>query len=199
MGIKKIFCYKEEKVPNSNNNEINKENKCENRKRKIIWFNPPFCRLTNINIGKYFLKLVDKHFKHGNKLQKIFNRKTLKISYSCTKNIFQIINSHNKNITKDFQDQINIRNNKNNNNNNNNNNGVKKECNYKPREICPMNGRCNLNNVIYQAIIYSKEDITDKKTYIGLASTKWKQRFLNHKFTFSHEHLKNHYQNISGF
>ena len=140
------------------------------------------------------MKLVDKHFKHGNKLQKIFNRKTLKISYSCTKNIFQIINSHNKNITKDFQDQINIRNNKNNNNNNNNNNSnvVKKECNCKHREICPMNGLCNLNNVIYQAIIYPKEDTTDRKTYVGLASTKWKQRFFNHKFTFSHEHLKNH-------
>ena len=44
-----------------------------------------------------------------------------KIIYSCTKNIFQIINSHDKNITKDFQDQINNRN-----NNNNNNNGIKK-------------------------------------------------------------------------
>ena len=55
-----------------------------------------------------------------------------------------------------------------------------------------MNGLCNLNNVIYQAIIYPKENITDKKTYIGLASTKWKERYSNHKFTFSHEHLKHH-------
>ena len=55
-----------------------------------------------------------------------------------------------------------------------------------------MNGRCNLNNVSYQAIIYPEEDITDKKTYISLLSTKWKQRFLNQKFSFSHEHLKNH-------
>ena len=124
-GYKENFTYKEEKVPHDNNKEINKENRRKNRKKKIIWFNPPFCRLTNINIGKYFLKLVDKYFKHGNKLHKIFNRKTLKISYSCTKTIFQIINSHNKNITKDFQDQINNRNN----NNNNNNNGIKKECN----------------------------------------------------------------------
>ena len=52
-GYKENFTYKEEKVPNSNNNnEINKENKRKNRKRKIIWFKPPFCRLTNINIGK---------------------------------------------------------------------------------------------------------------------------------------------------
>ena len=187
-GYKENFTYKEEKMPNDNNKEINKENRRKNRKRKIIWFNPPFCRLANINIGKYFLKLVDKLFKHGNKLHKIFNR-TLKISYSCTKNIFQIINSHNKNITKDFQDQINNRNN-NNNNYINNNNCVKKECNS--RDNCPMNGLCNLNNVIYQAIIYPKENITDKKTYIGLASTKWKERYSNHKFTFSHEHLKHH-------
>ena len=131
---------------------------------------PPFCRLANIKIGKYFLKLVDKHFKHGNKLHKIFNRKTLKISYSCTKNIFQIINSHNKNITKDFQDQI----------NNNNNNCVKKECNCKSRDNCPMKRLCNLNNVIYQAIIYPKENITDKTTYIGLTSTKWMERYSNH-------------------
>ena len=55
-----------------------------------------------------------------------------------------------------------------------------------------MNGLCNLNNVIYQAIIYLKEKITDKKTYIGLTSTKLKERFANHKFTFSHEHLKYH-------
>ena len=55
-----------------------------------------------------------------------------------------------------------------------------------------MNGLCNLNNVIYPAIIYPKENITDKKTYIGLTSTKWKERYSNHKFTFSHEHLKHH-------
>ena len=98
------------------------------------------------------------------------------------KNIFQIINSHNKNITKNFQDQI----------NNKNNNCVKKECNCKSRDNCPMNGLCNLNNVIYQAIIYPKENIADKKTYIGLSSTKWKERYANDKYTFSHEHLKHH-------
>ena len=55
-----------------------------------------------------------------------------------------------------------------------------------------MNGLYNLNNVIYQAIIYPKENITDEKTYIALTPTKWKERYSNHKFTFSHEHLKHH-------
>ena len=30
-----------------------------------------------------------------------------------------------------------------------------------------------------------------KKTYIGISSTKWKSRYSNHKFSFTHEHLKN--------
>ena len=55
-GYKENFTYKEEKVPNDNNKEINKENRRKNRKRKIMSFNPPFCRLPNINIGKYFFE-----------------------------------------------------------------------------------------------------------------------------------------------
>ena len=35
----------------------------------------------------------------------ILKEKTLKISYSCTKNIFQIINSHNIEIIKEFQNR----------------------------------------------------------------------------------------------
>ena len=49
-------------------------------------------------------------------INKIFNRKTLKICYSCTKHIFEIINNHNKEMIKEFHDRTN------NNNNNNNNN-----------------------------------------------------------------------------
>ena len=122
---------------------------------------------------------------HNNILHKIFNRKTLKISYSSTKNIFQIIINHNKEIIKEFHDRTN------NNNNNNNNNSKQNECNCKTRKNCPMNGLCNLENVVYQGIIYPKENVKDKKTYIGISSTKWKLRYCNHIHSFSHEHLKN--------
>ena len=44
----------------------NKISKNINRCRNIIWFNPPFCKLSNINIGKYFLGLINKHFKDDN-------------------------------------------------------------------------------------------------------------------------------------
>ena len=103
----------------------------------------------------------------------------MKISYSCTKNISQIINNHNNEIIKEFQNRA------------NNNNSKKREYNCKLRSDCPMNGLCNLDNVVYQAIIYPKEDINDRKSYIGISSTKWKIRYGNHKFSFSHVHLKN--------
>ena len=105
------------------------------------------------------MKLIDKHFKHDNILHKIFNRKTLKISYSCTKNIFQIINNYNKEIIKEFQGRT-------------SNNSKQNECNCKTRNNCPLNGLCNLNNVVYQGIIYPKENIMDGKTYIEISSTK---------------------------
>ena len=69
-----------------------------NRKRNIIWFNAPFNRNVSTKIGKYFLNLLDKHFPQNHRLHKIFNRNSVKVSYSCTKNMKTIINNHNKNI-----------------------------------------------------------------------------------------------------
>ena len=87
-GFKEEFRYLGENITNDINKENKYDHKNTNRKRKIIRFNPPFGKLASINVGKYFLKLIDKHFKQDNILHKIFNRKTLKISYSCTKKYF---------------------------------------------------------------------------------------------------------------
>ena len=51
----------------------------------------------------------------------------------------------------------------NNNNNNNNNNSKQNECNCKTRMNCPMNGLCNLDNVLCQRIIYPKENVSIEK------------------------------------
>ena len=126
------------------------------------------------------MRLIDTHFKQDNILHKIFNRKTLKISYSCTKNISQIINSHNNEIINEFHNRV----------SNNNINSKNIKCYCKSRSDCPMNGLCSLDNVVYQAIIYPKENINDRKSYIGVSSTNWKIRYGNHKFSFSHEHKK---------
>ena len=57
------------------------KNDNKQRKRKIIWHNPPYSANIKTNIGKTFLNLIkNKHFPKTNKLQKIFNRNTVKIS-----------------------------------------------------------------------------------------------------------------------
>ena len=54
------------------NNSSHEKRRGKNRNRKVVWFNPPFCRLANINIGRYFLHLLDKHFNRDNPLSRIF-------------------------------------------------------------------------------------------------------------------------------
>ena len=66
------------------------------RKRKIIWFNPPYFVNVKANFGKIFLSLLKKHFLQKNKLHKIFNKKNVKISYSCMSNISTTIAGYNK-------------------------------------------------------------------------------------------------------
>ena len=68
------------------------------KKRRIFWFNPPFSAAVTTNIGKQFLALVDKHFPKTNPLHAIFNRNTMKLSYSFTMNVKAIIQAHNKKL-----------------------------------------------------------------------------------------------------
>ena len=51
-----------------------------NRQRKIIWFNPPSSRAVSTNSGKKFLQLLHHLFPPSNKLHKIFNNNTVKVS-----------------------------------------------------------------------------------------------------------------------
>ena len=64
----------------------NKETKQKDRKRTIIWFNPPSSKNVVRKLGHYFLKSLDKHFPWQRKLHKIFNKNTVKVSYSRTEN-----------------------------------------------------------------------------------------------------------------
>ena len=70
----------------------------EQRKSKIIWFNPPFSVNVKTNVSKKYLKLLTRHFPKSNSLYKLFNRNTVKISYCCMRNMGSIVSSHNKQI-----------------------------------------------------------------------------------------------------
>ena len=97
----------------------------------------------NINIGKYFLHLLDKDFNTDNPLSKIFNRNTVKISYSCTNNMNNILNNHNRRllnelIVKDRSPDV-------------------ASCHCRSKEERLFGGRCNSRNVVYQACISPME------------------------------------------
>ena len=61
-------------------------------------FIPPYSLNLKTNVGKLFLKLLDRHFPIAHKFHKIFKRKTVKISYCCIENMVSIIFSHNKQV-----------------------------------------------------------------------------------------------------
>ena len=61
--------------------------KKKSRKRKVLWFNPPFNNYVVNNNKKEFQKLINKHFPPQHKLHKIPNRNSIKNSYSCMPNM----------------------------------------------------------------------------------------------------------------
>ena len=99
-GFTSDLVYTPKQTGYYNNNEENKK-----RRRKIIWFNPPFPKSVKSNIGKTFLNLIKRHFPKTNKLHKIFNKNTVKVSYSCMSNMASILSSHNLNLINPFKTQ----------------------------------------------------------------------------------------------
>ena len=119
----------------------------QQRKRKIIWFNPPYSMNVATNVGRYFLNLVNKHFPPHHKFSKIFNRNNMKISYSCMPNMKSRINIHNKTVTK-AQPSAQTR-----------------TCNCINKSKCPLNNNCLSNNILYKANVTSKTENYGNKIY----------------------------------
>ena len=104
------------------------------RSRKIIWFNPPYNMNVKTNIGKAFLFLVKKHFPPKHKYRSLFNKNTIKLSYSCMENVEQIIKKHNAKIlksTKKVEPE------------------TRKNCNCQKASSCPMSGNCQNKCIVY--------------------------------------------------
>ena len=155
-------------IPNSDTTKKRK------RKRNISWFNPPYSDNVTTNIGKQFLKLIDKCFPPGHQLHKLLNRNTVKISYSCMPNMQQIISNHNKSvINKTETDETTASN-----------------CNCRRGKVCPLGGRCLESGVIYQATI-TRDDNEVKETYIGLTDNSFKTRYNGHTCSFRNRSKRN--------
>ena len=150
----------------------NNVGKKRTRGRKVTWFNPPYSLDVKTNIGKTFLKLADRHFPPGSTLHQIFNRHTLKVSYSCTTNMRNLIKSHNSRVIQ----------------NNNRTSTAQKSCNCRKKDACPLRGNCLVKSVVYKATVST---IDSSQTYIGISGGEFKTRFNNHNKSFRHQKYEN--------
>ena len=116
--------YVEPKIWEERNNEKRK------RKRKIIWFNPPYSKNVKTNIGKIFFKLLHKHFPPSHSSHKTFNKKSVKTSYSCTRNMSSVTSAHNRSILNPPKTSF--------------------GCNCWNRSMCTLQNKCLAPNIVYK-------------------------------------------------
>ena len=133
------------------------------RKRNIIWYNPPFEMQVKTKVARIFLTLVKKHFPPNHKLYKVINKDNVKVSYSCMPNVGAYISSHNialMNKSRSTEET------------------PREQCNCNNREACPLNGQCKSEAIIYQGTIETPQGESSK--YIGLTEPAFKLRWSDH-------------------
>ena len=140
--------------------------KKKERYPKKFFFNPPYNKQVFTNVGKRFLAIISKCFPRGSAWSGIFNRHTIKISYSCTRNLASRISQHNAKVM----------------------NGKKAPggagCNCRNKNECPIPNNCLAENVVYNAILESEGKAY---SYYGMTSQTFKKRYGQHKYDFKHE------------
>ena len=169
------------KVSSSFEDKEQTEEKKKSRKRNITWYNPPYNNGVETNIGKQFLIIIDTHFGKTRKdnLQKVLNRKTMKIGYSCSKNFSTIIKNNNEKILNKYSETE----------RNKNHSKLDNKCNCREVSKCPLNGECKSTGLIYRAVV-TEENTENSSQYIGSTEGQFKTRYNNHKSNFNNKHQK---------
>ena len=113
------------------------------------------------------MQLIKKDFPKEYKFHKIFNRNTLKLSYSCMPNSKTKINAHNREILPDTPSKN------------------AKHCNCQQKENCPMSHACLKESLVYYANINSNDQNYKPKLYKGSCETSFKKHCSSHKKLFN--------------
>ena len=139
----------------------NTKRKC--RKKPVTWFNPPFSSNVKSNVGKEFLKLVDRAFPPSNPLHKLFTRHTVKLSYKCMPNMAQAVARNNMKLLRDNKEAT-----------------TAPRCNCRGGPAnCPVEGKCQTKGVVYRATV--KQTLTGiENTYTGMTGRNFKKRLYGH-------------------
>ena len=121
-----------------------------NRRRNVIWYNPPFSKNVATNVGRTFLKILDEEFPENHVFHKIFNRNTVKISYSCMPNLKQKIDRRNKSILQKTTAPP-----------------ILKACSCRRPADCPIAGNCLRSSVVYQTTVTTEDSKSDHANLCG--------------------------------
>ena len=159
-----------DKTCTNNSNEKNKT-----RKRNITWFDPPSNITVATNVAKTFLSLIDKHFPKDKTLRKVFNRNTIKVSYSCLPNGKRTISNNNNRLLQLHRMKESTQD--------------SKLCNCRQKSSCPLDGKRLTKCVVYKATV-TETTSNNQETYIGLTENELKTRFNLHKSSVKLEHKR---------
>ena len=138
---------------------------------------------------KDFLSLIEKHFGKDKNLRPLFNKKNVKVSYSCGRNIGHNIKGHTNKIlqihrekgkSKERQGHV-----------------MEKLCNCPRGKECPLGGECCSRNMIYKATV----NVLGRGQffYIGQTSTTFKARLGNHMSDFRLESRRKTRSSVSSY
>ena len=162
--------YKEKLVFDNTKSTVTSINK---RKRKILWYTPPFNLNVSTNLARQFLTLVKKHFNKDHKLYSLFNKNNVKVSYSCTRNMKALIANSNKSKLATNEDTP-----------------ATKNCNCEEGVICPLDGNCLESTIVYKATVKTIPENSCKE-YIGATEGTFKSRLYNHTKSFRNREYSN--------
>ena len=119
-------------------------NKRKTEKNYLV--NPPFSKNVQANVGKAFLRLSKKHVPKNHKLDKIFNKNTIKVIYSCMENMASIIKRHNRKIICNYFKN------------------TEEGCNCRDKNKFPLENKCLSTSLVYKACVSANEN-TGVKNY----------------------------------
>ena len=122
--------------------------------------------MSRLSLVRYSSNYYRNIFRHHIYFIKSFNKKSVKISYSCMRSMSSIISAHSCSTLNPPKTSF--------------------GCNCRNRSMCPLQSKCLSPNIVYQADITNNVD-DQRRVCLGLSETYLKDRFRNHVRNFNNE------------
>ena len=132
---------------------------------KPLYSNPPFSLNVSTDIGRNFFNILEKNFPKDHRLNKIINKNTVKLSYSCMPNMGRILKNHNKSVIAKADNTNEVH-----------------QCNCRSKPDCPLQGNCLAKSNVYKADVETNRG--DIYPYIGISDGIFKSRWNDHNLSF---------------